>query len=125
MTEKHSGRVAQGHKLAALMKKRKEEILRNKDQSTEQSTEQSTAQFTLQPTVQSTTRPSDTYIYGIGKLPVLAIGVGVFLRITLPRLQIKSNSMKNNINHQNEVICFKIYSKLVVLIGRKKMKTLL
>ena len=30
--EKHPGRVAQGHKLAALMKKRKEEILRNKEQ---------------------------------------------------------------------------------------------
>ena len=27
--EKHPGRVAHGHKLAALMKKRKEEILRN------------------------------------------------------------------------------------------------
>ena len=28
--EKHPGRVLQGHKLAALMQKRKEEILRNK-----------------------------------------------------------------------------------------------
>ena len=28
--EEHPGRVTQGHKLAALMKKRKEEILRNK-----------------------------------------------------------------------------------------------
>ena len=35
--EKHPGRVAQCHKLAALMKKKKEEILRNKEQSTEQS----------------------------------------------------------------------------------------
>ena len=40
--EKHPGRVAQGHKLAALMKKRKEEILRSKEQSTVQPTEQST-----------------------------------------------------------------------------------
>ena len=31
--EKHPGRVAHGHKLAALMKKRKEEILRNKEHS--------------------------------------------------------------------------------------------
>ena len=31
--EKHPGRVAKGHKLAALMKKRKEEILRNKEHS--------------------------------------------------------------------------------------------
>ena len=35
-------RIAQCHKFAALMKKRKEEILRNKEQSTEQSTVQST-----------------------------------------------------------------------------------
>ena len=48
--EKHPGRVAQGHKLAALMKKRKEEILRSKERSTEQSTVQST----VKPTVQST-----------------------------------------------------------------------
>ena len=35
--EKHPGRVAQGHKLAALMKKRKEEeILCSKEQNTEQ-----------------------------------------------------------------------------------------
>ena len=33
--EKHPGCVAQGHKLAALMKKGKEEILHNKEQSTE------------------------------------------------------------------------------------------
>ena len=31
--EKHPGHSAHGHKLAALMKKRKEEILRNKEQS--------------------------------------------------------------------------------------------
>ena len=47
--EKHPGRIAQGHRLAALMKKRKEEILRNK----EQSMEQSTVQPTVQPAVQS------------------------------------------------------------------------
>ena len=56
--EKHPGRVAQGHKLAALMKKKKEEILRNKEQctvqSTEQSTVQSTEQSTEQPSLQST-----------------------------------------------------------------------
>ena len=64
--EKHPGRVAQVHELAALMKKRKEEILRNKEQSTGQSTEQ--------PSVQS----NDTYIYGVGILAVLPIGVCVF-----------------------------------------------
>ena len=45
---KHPGRVAQGHKLAALMKKRKEEILHNKEESTLQSTVQSTEQPTVQ-----------------------------------------------------------------------------
>ena len=38
--KKHPGRVAQGHKLAALMKKRKEEILHKKEQEQEQSKEQ-------------------------------------------------------------------------------------
>ena len=42
--EKHLGRVAQGQKLAAFIKKRKEEILRSKKQSTEQGKEQSTEQ---------------------------------------------------------------------------------
>ena len=64
--EKHPGCVAQGHRLAALMKKRKEKILRNKEQSTEQSTVQSNAQS------------NDTYVYGVGILTVLAIGVCVF-----------------------------------------------
>ena len=42
--DKGPGRVAQGHKLAALMKKRKEEILRSKEQYTEQSKDQSKEQ---------------------------------------------------------------------------------
>ena len=100
--EKHLGCVSQGHKLAALLKKRKEEILRSKGQSTVQSTEQSTVQSTVQPTVQpteqstvqstvqpteqstvqSTVQPSaqsnDTNVYDVGMLAVLAIGVCVF-----------------------------------------------
>ena len=48
--DKHSGRAAQGHKLAALMKKRKEEILRSKEQSTVQPTEH-TEQSSVQCTV--------------------------------------------------------------------------
>ena len=48
--EKHPGHVAQCHKLAALMKKRKEEILGNREQSSVQSSVQSTEQ----PSVQST-----------------------------------------------------------------------
>ena len=68
--EKHPGRVAQDYKFAALMKKRKEEILRNKEQSTVQSTEQSS----VQPIVQS----NNTYVFGVGMLAVLAIGVCLF-----------------------------------------------
>ena len=45
--EKYPGRVAQDYKLVALMEKRKEEILRNKEQSTEQSTVQSKVQSTV------------------------------------------------------------------------------
>ena len=68
--EKHSGRIAQGHKLAALTKKRKGEILRNKEQSTVQSTVQSTEQSSVQ--------SNDAYVYDVGMLAVLAIGVCVF-----------------------------------------------
>ena len=68
--EKHPGRVAQGHKLAALMKKRKEEILRDKKQSSIQPTVQSTEQSSLQ--------SNGAYVYGVGILAVLVIGVCVF-----------------------------------------------
>ena len=44
------------------MKNRKEEILHNKEQST----------------VQSTVQSNDTYVYGVGILAALAIGVCVF-----------------------------------------------
>ena len=88
--EKHPGRVTQGHKLAALMKKRKEEILRDKEQSsvqptvqsTEQHSVQSTEQHSVQSPEQSTEQPSvqsnGAYVYGVGILAVLAIGVCIF-----------------------------------------------
>ena len=60
------------------MKKRKEEIFCSKEQSTEQSKEQSKEQSTVQPTEQSTVQSNDTYVYGVGILAVLAIGVCVF-----------------------------------------------
>ena len=47
-------------------------------QSTEQSTVQSKEQSTVQPTEQSTVQSNDTYIYGVGILAVLTIGVCVF-----------------------------------------------
>ena len=47
-----------------------------------------------------------------------------FLHITLFNLKIKILSMKNRINHQNSVICFrKVYNKWVVSIEEKKLKT--
>ena len=76
--QKHPGRVTQGHKFAALMKKRKEETLRNKEQSTEQ------------PSVQS----NDTYIYGVGILEVLAISVCVFF--TYNTFQPKNKKLVND-----------------------------
>ena len=88
--EKHPGRVVQGYKPAALMKKKKEEILHNKEQSSvqgkeqstqqsiQQSTEQSTQQSTQQSTKQSSVQLNDTYVYGVGIIAVLAIGVCVF-----------------------------------------------
>ena len=102
--EKHPGRVTQGHKLAALMKKRKEEILQNKKQSAEQSTEQPTVQSTVQPIVQAAVQPTQSnYLSGAGTLAVLAIGVCVFSRTT--RSQDKSSM--NNLLSQKDVICFK------------------
>ena len=116
--EKHTERISQGHKLTALMKKRKEEILHNKGQSTVQPTVQSLVQSSVQSTIQS----NDAYVYGVGILASLVIGVCVFLHIMLPRLKIKKPSMKNKINQQNDVICFKkIYNKWLVLIGKKSI----
>ena len=84
--EKHPGRVAQGHELAALMKKRKEEILHNKKQSIEQ---QPVKQPTRSPE-QSAARSNDTFVYGAGTLAVLAIGVSSLkIKKTLSSLKIK------------------------------------
>ena len=116
--EKHPGRVAQGHKLAALMKKRKEEILRSKEQSTVQPTEQSSVQSSVQSTVQSSVQSNDTYVYGVDMLAVLAIGVYVFFAYSQTKNKKQDNDrptaqheQKNKINHQNDVTCFrKIYT---------------
>ena len=80
--EKYPGRVAQGYKLAALMEKRKEEILRNKEQSTEQSTEQ----------------PNDTYM-ALAYLPSLPQVFAYFLLTT------RRQDM-NNLNQKDD-ICLK------------------
>ena len=81
--EKHPERVAHGHKLAALMKKRKK-ILRDKEQSSVQST--------VQPSVQPSVQSNDTYVYGVGILAVLAIGVCVFFAYnTFPKNKKQAN----------------------------------
>ena len=104
--EKHPERVVQRHKLAALMIKRKEDILLDKEQSTTQSTEQSSVQSTEQPLVQSTVQSNDTYVCGLGMLAVLAIGVCVFFAYNNSQAK-KPPVKKNKIDHQNDVICFK------------------
>ena len=104
--EKHPGRVAQGHKLAVLMKKRKEEILRYKEQSTVQSTEQpsvqSTVQTTEQSSLQSTEQPSvqsnGAYVYDVGILAVLAICVCAFFAYNTS--QAKNKKQANDKNDQ-------------------------
>ena len=59
----------------------------------------------------ATTRSSDTYVYGIGILTVLAIAVCLFFTYNTSQAA-KNKSMKNTINHQNDVICFtKIFNK--------------
>ena len=93
VTKKHPGRVAQGHKLAALMKKRKEEMLQNKpeqstvlstEQSKEQSTEQSTVLSTEQSTEQSSVLSSQTLII----LGLVGIGVAGIYIFKTPEKQI-------------------------------------
>ena len=83
--EKHPGRVAQGHILVTLNKKRKEKILLNKEQATVQATEQST--------VRSIVMPNGAYVYGIGILAVLVIGVCVFF--TYNTFQPKNKKLVN------------------------------
>ena len=84
--EKHPGSVPQGHKLAALRKKRKEEILRNKEQTTVQSTEHSIEQPSVQSTVQS------NYVCSIG---ILAIGVCVFFAYNTFRPKKQANEKQD------------------------------
>ena len=73
-----------------------------------------------------TTRSNDTYIYGVGILAVLAIGVSIFFTYNKKAGQVIHEEPIN----QKDVICFRsddektLYNKLVVLIGRKTLKTL-
>ena len=105
--EKHLGRVAHGHKLAALMKKGKEEVLHNKEQPTVQSTKQSSVQSTEQSSVQSTVQSTVQSVMSMALVSLLSLPLVFvyFLHITLPSL--KNSSMKRKINYQNDVMCFK------------------
>ena len=77
------------------MKKGKEEILRNKEQSSVQSTEQSSVQPAEQPSVQSTVQSNDTYIYGVGIVAVLAIGDFVFFAYNTFQPKKQANEKQN------------------------------
>ena len=102
------------------MKKRKEEILHKKEQSTVQSTvqstEQSSVQSTVQPTVQSAVQPSvqsnDTYVYGVGMLAVFVIDICVFFACNTFRPKNKKLINEKQDQLLKDVTCFrKIYNK--------------
>ena len=64
--------------------KRKEEILRNKEQSSVQPSVQSTVQSSVQPKVQSSVQPKvqSNYVYETGILAVLAFKYGLIITVT-------------------------------------------
>ena len=73
------------------MKKRKEEILRNKEQSLQSSVQQP-VQSTVQQPVQSTVQSNGTYVYDVGILIILAISVCAFFAYnTFPKNKKQAN----------------------------------
>ena len=99
--EKHPGRVPQGHKFAALMKKRKEEILHNKrtvsqSKYSSQCSLQYSSQYSLQYSIRYSLQYSSHYSLQHSQmilLPMTLVYLPYFLRITLS-LKIKSKPMK-------------------------------
>ena len=79
------------------MKKRKEEILRNKEHSTGQST--------VQPSVQSAVQSN--YVYGVGRLVVFTTSVCVFFAYNTFHPKNKKQANEKKISHRNDVVCFK------------------
>ena len=65
-------------------------------------------------TTTATTRSNDTYIYGVGKLSVLAIGVCVFFSYNASQAKNKKTVNEKQDQQQNEVICFR---KIVIING--------
>ena len=97
------------------MNKLKESILNDAKKDASNASNETTASPTLPPPLPTAlpTPPqvillSMTLVYSLS----LPLAFAYFLQITLPRLQIKNESMKNRINRQNNGICFrKIYNK--------------
>ena len=90
--------------------------------STTPPTSSSTGDLTP-PTPSHTTRSNDTYVYGVGIVAVLAIGVCVFFGYNA--FQPKTLINEKKINHLRDVIYFKnIYNKWLVLTGKYFLKIL-
>ena len=104
--EKHPERVAHGHKLAALMKKRKEEIIVTKNSL------QYRIQYSLQNNLQYSLPYSQMEIMSTVLIYFLSLPLAYFVHVTLFSLKIKNSSMKNRINHQNGFMSLKgLYNK--------------
>ena len=106
------------------MKKRKEEILRNKEQSTEQSIVQSKEQSSVQSTEQSTVQPAgqsnNTYVYGFGMLAILAIAACVFFAYNTSQAKNKlqyslQNSLQYSLQNSQIILVFMALACLLSL----------
>ena len=75
------------------------------------------------PTALPTPPPVILISMALAYLLFLPLAFTYFLHITLPRLQIKNKSMKNRMNYQNNVICFrKIYNKMSSFDWKKNIE---
>ena len=72
------------------------------EQSTVQSTVQSTIQSTVQSTIQSTVQSNDTYVYGVGILAVLTIGVCVFFSYSQAKNKKQDNDRLEDQHEQKQ-----------------------
>ena len=78
------------------MKKRKEEILCNKEKSKEQSTEHHLVQSTEWSTVQSMAWSNEAYMYSVGTLAALAISVCLFFTYKTSQVANKKQDEKQD-----------------------------
>ena len=90
------------------MKKRKEEILRNKEQSTVQSTEQSIEQSPVQSSVQSSVQ----YTEQPSVLPMALVYLRSLPSVSVYFLRTTTRSMKKNpLNQKGVIYLVKLYNK--------------